>query len=211
MIHSLHISQLISGRTALRIGVPGVIVGAVVASASSVSALSIPLRVHAEVPPLPPVDIAADIKLLDTPSGTAAGVSAGVTTPDGSVSSPPIAVPARPPDIPPPAADTPVTNSDEPGTIAPARPAAPSRAADAVSEQPALPAGAAAADAPLPKPKTGSPAEAGAHNFDLMPRPLSGDTGSFQAALIVLSAVAVSLIGLATFTTARLARGSPKP
>lgn len=217
MIRSLQISQFISSRNALFLGVPGVLAGAVILSASSASALSLSLDLKADLPLLPPVSAAVEASLLDGRSNTLAGVFGTVTTPAGSIAVPPVTVPTpsvpplAPPEILPPAPSQPEAIPPAPAPIRPsATPRAPAVASAAkVSAQNRTPDTLLADMETKSSPQSTSPLDFPG-NFDFMPKIFSGGGGNFQAALIILTSMAVLFLAFATFTTARLARGSPK-
>lgn len=220
MVRSLQISQLTSGRSVLLLRASSAIVGVlaitILAVPSATAALSLSLDLDTNVPILSPLNVTVDATLLDSRSHTLLDVSGKVSTPAGSIATPPVAIPSPsvPPIVspslsPPPAIASPTPSQPEPVATPERRSTLPEiTLASATSNKQTAPT-------PIPEAAESTTQSlpfglSTPGNFDFIPKTLSGDSGSFRTALIVLTGMAVAFLGFATFTTTRLARGSPK-
>lgn len=208
------IRQSTVAKDVLKLVAPGILLGLLAAtllSASRASALSLSANAHLSL--LRPVSITSDTALLEAPSIVTVKVSGGSATPPSST--PPRligAVATANPHIP---AASPV------GGATPAALAAPATQATSLSVRPdpSTEAGSTQTDQKTAQ-QPGSTTEhipqppsflglTPPNGFGTLPESMGNQRSNFQAALVILTGIAVLFLGLATITTTKATRGSP--
>lgn len=213
------VRQSIIFRSVLQIGMSGIVLGLVIVALTTparAGALSLSLNAGIQLPLLPSLDVTSTVSALDTPLQAQAKIS---VSPPSTVTQPkpsPIvgASVSIPPVVSSPVLVAPPASKGKSNTSIPLISATPEQPSSGTAQKPTPKKTSPAVAEPTPTVK-----QPATHNFlgldipnglDFIPQIITGKGREFRTAVTVLTAAAVLFLGLATFTTARLARGSPQ-
>ncbi len=213
------VRQSITFRNALQVGVSGMVLSLLIVALATpprASALSLSLDAGVQLPLLPQLDVTASISTLNAPLHAQIGASVSPPTPTAQPKPPPLVGVgvSIPPAISAPTVAASPTSAGEPITVSPTP--ATAEGVSTVAAQKALPkkpniaTSKAATTAHIASNRRTFLGLDLPNGLSFMPQAIAGNEGDFRVAIAILTGTAVLLLGLATFTTARLARGSPQ-